>query len=316
MSRQLAMKEAELSQAGKEPEVPDFKEIMDMDFALSLYHKDVAELRKSKPQDLAAKLSRDKLNNLFPDIPPDILSELLQAHEENFLATVEVLLMSTGKTDVLDDKDGVSKFVMKKEFERQQEKLALEEKKTLSEVEWPLLPKGEKVEMSHVKQFRDEADAHLQTRNVHYQKAQEYIRRGMTQVATYYCEVAAYHKRKYEQANSLAAASLIQVHAANSSDNATIDLHYLRVAEARETLDLFLDSHIQKLREAQDSNIRVQHHTLFLITGRGLHSNGRPRVKPAVKRRLRERGLLFCERNPGLLQARVSADDRLSYQIA
>lgn len=84
------MKEAELSRAGKEPEVPDFKEIMDMDFALSLYHKDVAELRKSKPQDLAAKLSRDKLNNLFPDIPPDILSELLQAHEENFLATVEV----------------------------------------------------------------------------------------------------------------------------------------------------------------------------------------------------------------------------------
>lgn len=44
-----------------------------------------------------------------------------------------------------------------------------------------------------------------------YQKAQEYIRRGMTQVANYYSEIANFHKQKYEYANSLAAASLMQV---------------------------------------------------------------------------------------------------------
>ena len=77
--------------AGKEPAVPDFREIMDMDYALSLYYKDVAEMRNnSRPQDLAAMLSRDKLKNLFPEIPADTLSELLHAHEENFQATVEV----------------------------------------------------------------------------------------------------------------------------------------------------------------------------------------------------------------------------------
>lgn len=84
------MKETELLMAGQEPAVPDFKEIMDMDLALSLYHKDVAEWRNNEPMDLAAKLTREKLYNLFPDVSPDILSELLMAHDNNFQATVEV----------------------------------------------------------------------------------------------------------------------------------------------------------------------------------------------------------------------------------
>ncbi|XP_069357904.1 NEDD4-binding protein 2-like isoform X2 [Maniola hyperantus] len=313
-ARQLAIKEAELLRSGKEPDVPDFKEIMDMDFALSLYHKDVEEWRNSMPVDLAAKLTRDKLYNLFPEVSKDILSELLMAHDNNFQETVEGLLISTGKSEILETKNGVSKFVMEKEMERQ-EKLLEEEKMTLSEVEWPLLPKIEQVDMSVVQQYRDEAEKHLQSRNMNYQKAEEYIRRGITQVATYYNGIAAYHKEKYELANSMAAATLMQVHAANSSDNATIDLHYLRVGEAKESVDLFIDTHIQKLRELQDRN-SVKFHTLFFITGRGLHSNGRPRIKPAVKKRLAERGLSFSERNPGLLTAKVCADDKLSYQVA
>lgn len=88
--RQLVIKEAEMNQAGKEPEVPEFKEIMDMDFALSLYQKDVAEWRNCLPDDMAAKLTRDKLYNLFPDVSKDVLSELLMAHDNNFQQTVEV----------------------------------------------------------------------------------------------------------------------------------------------------------------------------------------------------------------------------------
>ncbi|KAJ2951018.1 hypothetical protein O0L34_g5392 [Tuta absoluta] len=311
-ARQLEIKEAELAQQGREPEVPDFKEIMDMDFAISLYQKDVAEWRSKEPMDIAAKLSRDKLYNLFPDTSPDILSELLMAHDNNFQATVEVLLMSTGRADILEEKNGLNKFVMEKEMERQ-ERLLEEEKKALSEVEWPLLPKGETVDLAVVENYRQQADKHLSRRNLNYQKAQDYIRRGMTQVANYYSDIASFHKQKYEQANSLAAASLIQVHASKSVDNATIDLHYLRVGEAKESLDLFLDTHIQKLRESNNKGVRSL--TLFFITGRGLHSNGRPRVKPAVKKRLRERGLACSERNPGLLTAKVTADDKLSYQV-
>lgn len=92
--RALALKEAELAVVGKVPEVLDFKEIMDMDLALSLYQRDVAEWRNKEPNDLAAKLTREKLYNLFPDVPKDILAELLMAHDNNFQSTVEVILYS------------------------------------------------------------------------------------------------------------------------------------------------------------------------------------------------------------------------------
>ncbi|XP_039754845.1 uncharacterized protein LOC120629849 isoform X2 [Pararge aegeria] len=272
---QLAKKQAEMTKAGKEPEVPDFKELMDLDLALSIYRKDIDEWRNNLPDDLAARLTREKLYNLFQDVPHDILTELLMAHDNNFQETVE----------------------------------------TISEVEWPLLPKSEKVDMLVVDHYRDEAEKHLRSRNHYYQKAQEYIRRGMTPAATYVSGVAEYHKRMYELSNSKAAATLIQFHASRSPDNSSIDLHYLRVGEAKESLDLFIDTHIQKLREMLDKN-GVQFHTLFFITGRGLHSNGKPKIKPAVMKRLLERGLAFTEKNPGLLTARVSAIDKLSDEIA
>ncbi|CAH2047016.1 unnamed protein product, partial [Iphiclides podalirius] len=314
LARQLAIKESELAHAGKEPEVPDFKEIMDIEFALSLYQKDVAEWRNKEPNDLAAKLTREKLFNAFPDIPPNVLSELLMAHNNNFVETVEGLLVSTGKTEVLEKKNGVNKFIMMKEME-QKMKMVQEEKQALSEVEWPLLPPVENVEMSVVNKYRKEAEKHLAKRNIVYQKAREYMSRGMTDVASYYSEVAALHKRHFEYANSLAAASLIQVHATKSPDNSIVDLHYMRVNEARESVDLFLDAHIQKLQERQRKG-ETKNRTLFIITGRGLHSNGQPKLKPAVKRRLAERGIAFRERNPGLLAIKVHAGHQLSYQVA
>lgn len=84
------MKEAELAESGKEPEVLSFKEIMDMELALSLYQRDVAKWRNKEPNDLAAKLTREKLYNLFPDVQKDVLAELLMAHDNNFQQTVEV----------------------------------------------------------------------------------------------------------------------------------------------------------------------------------------------------------------------------------
>lgn len=51
-------------------------------------------------------------------------------------------------------------------------------------------------------------------------------------------------------------------------------------------MDLFIDTHIQKLRESNKRSI-----VLYFITGRGLHSPGEPKVKPACIKRLLERGL-------------------------
>ncbi|KAJ8716572.1 hypothetical protein PYW07_003199 [Mythimna separata] len=311
-ARQLSSKEEEMLLAGKEPEVPDFKEIMDMDMALAIYQKDVAEWRNNMPTDMAAKMTRDKLYNLFPDVEKETLTELLMAHDNNFNSTVEVLLMSTGRNDVLEQENGINKFVLSEEM-KIKDKIMEEKKKELCETEWPLLSKGgQKVDMATVDAYREEADNHLARRNLNHQKAQDCVRRGMTQVATYYSELANFHKRKYEYANSLAVASLMQFHAKNNPDCTTIDLHYLRVKEAKESLDIFIDTHISKLR---DSGVR-RNQMLFFITGRGSHSQGRARIKPATIERLKQRGLGYSLKNPGLLAAKVNVDTKLTYQVS
>ncbi|XP_047990650.1 uncharacterized protein LOC125229758 [Leguminivora glycinivorella] len=311
-ARQLALKEEQLAKAGEEPAVPDLKDIMDMELALSIYKKEItAEWRNNVPNDLAAVMTREKLYNLFPDVNPEVLSELLMAHDNNFQATVEVLLSSTGNAKILEEENGVTKFITTKELERH-EKLIEEQKKALSEVEWPLLPKEDKVDMNTVQEYRAKANEHLEQRNLSRLRAESYLARNMPHIATYYSQVAVLHKKKFDHANSLAAASLMQVHAARNTDKSTIDLHFMRVLEARETLDLFLDSHIRRLRECVRG---PRCHTLFFITGRGLHSPGGPVIKPATKRRLRERGIAYTERNPGLLTSRVCAEDKLTHEF-
>ncbi|XP_047509129.1 uncharacterized protein LOC125052368 isoform X1 [Pieris napi] len=312
-ARLLVAKEEEMLLNGKEPEVPDFKEIMDLDFALSLYQKDIAEWRNREPPDLAAKMTREKLYNLFPDVAPDILSELLMAHDNNFQNTVEALLMSTGRSNILEMKNGVNKFVMEKEMDRKK-RLVEEQRKALSEVEWPLLPMEPNLTMADVERFREEANGHLAVREKNYRKAQEYIQRGMLPVASYYSELGAMHTALHEQANSKAANSLVYVNAQRCKNNATIDLHHCRVGEARQSLDLFLDVHIRKLKEINGRN-GVTSHTLFFLTGRGKHSPAGPKVKPAVMQRLKQRGLAFYELNLGLLAAKVTANHPLTDEI-
>jgi DNA-nicking Smr family endonuclease len=90
-----------------------------------------------------------------------------------------------------------------------------------------------------------------------------------------------------DDANTRAAASLLSAHTLTQDNSTTLDMHYLHVAEALEALDLFLDHHIAKLAERQATKQR-----LVLITGRGLRSlGGKSRIRPAVERRLRERGM-------------------------
>ncbi|CAB3227016.1 unnamed protein product [Arctia plantaginis] len=308
-ARQLQLKEKELMLEGKEPDVPDFKEIMDLEFALNLHMRDISEWRNNIPTDLAAKMTHEKLFNLFPEVKNDTLLEMLVAHGNNFKATVEVLLISLGREEILESENGLNKFVMEKELQRH-EKLLEEHKKALSETEWPLLVKGDKIDISTVQHYRDDAEKHLTRRNMQMKKAEDYIQRGMTQVANYCSEIANFHKNQYELSSSKAVASLIQYHAENNPNNETVDLHFFRVKEAMEAMDLFIDRHIQRLR---DLNLRSV--TLFFITGRGLHSPGRPKVKPACIKRLRERGLHHSECNPGLLRSRVSYNSKLTYQI-
>ncbi|CAG4930356.1 unnamed protein product [Colias eurytheme] len=312
-ARELADKEEEMLLAGKESQLPYFSEIMDLDYALSLYQNEVEEWLNSEPRTLADKLSRDKLFDLFPDLPTDFLLNALVSNHNRFNVTVAEVLLSIGKGDILNETNGIEKFLRDKALE---DKKRIEEQRTaLSAEEWPLLPRDGLITMEEVQQYRDEAAHQLKLRQKSYQKAQDYMQKGLFPAASFFSRAGAYHTKMYEQANSKAAVALAAVNAQHCKSNATLDLHSFHVRESMESLDLFLDIHIQKLRQIKGKN-GVRSYTLYFITGRGLHSPSGPRVKPACRKRLKERGLSYYELNPGLLAARVTPHNLLSDEIA
>lgn len=88
--RELAAKEQRMIEEGKESEVPSLKEIIEMETTSLAKTRSVSEWRDNEPQDFAAKLSRQKLYNLFPTMKQDTLSQILMAHHYCFKKTIEV----------------------------------------------------------------------------------------------------------------------------------------------------------------------------------------------------------------------------------
>lgn len=74
-----------------------------------------------------------------------------------------------------------------------------------------------------------------------------------------------------------------------NKESNTLDLHFLRVREAIQVLDLFIDAHVNNLMEMNLNNRLV-----YLITGRGLHSpDGKSKIRPATMARLKRRNIWY-----------------------
>lgn len=132
---------------------------------------------------------------------------------------------------------------------------------------------------------RNKAMHHHQFRMECYQKAREASQKRNSEVAYYYLQIAKLHNHKVDYYNQLAANSIVHDLTHNKSE--LLDLHYLLVHEAMSCLEVFLDSHINRLRRHKQPYKYV-----FLITGRGLHSaGGIPTIKMNVKNYLTKRGL-------------------------
>ena len=135
--------------------------------------------------------------------------------------------------------------------------------------------------------MRNLAAHHSQLKTECYQKAKEAIQSGNGSVAIYYSEIANLHKKKIDVYNQRAASSIMDVHKYTQQNQDRLDLHYLHQHEAVGCLDIFIDRHISELRIGTRT-----YKSVFIITGRGLHSVGGVSViKNKVKFRLKERNL-------------------------
>ncbi|XP_018578614.1 NEDD4-binding protein 2-like isoform X2 [Anoplophora glabripennis] len=270
---------------------PNFKEIIDEQVAQNVYQREVDKWKELNPDNLAARLTRQKLCNVFPTIDKDTLIEILYAHENKYQDTVETLLASTGTENIRGNIDMIKEPPLRDEIIQEMKEA---QKSSASETY------DEEHEPTY---YREEANRYLKKRAELYQKAQQYHQRGMTEVAQFYSGLASKQTLYYDRANNMAATAFLDEHSKRLQDFNTIDLHFLYVKEAIPALDVFLDRNINLLKL---SNNRHSDY-LQIITGRGKRSeNGISKIRPAVISRLKRRNIKFVQLNPGLLKVKIT----------
>ncbi|KAJ8667366.1 hypothetical protein QAD02_009028 [Eretmocerus hayati] len=292
----------------REPEVPNLREIMDMELALANACNDFKhKYRKETPKDLTFRVTKKSLHELFPDCSADTLFEIYESHERNFEETIRVIKDNCGGSpitmaDVLKKRKNLIDELQKESSYQTSKHNQLRSDAGFNEAcggdmyeqfnQEPEL--NEEQAMRAARDSRMEARRQLELRNQNYLKANEARRRKALDVAEYYSEMAKLHMRNMETANHAAASALIT---AQTHTNNKIDLHYFLVSEALHALDMFLDRQIGSLPKNGKKHV-------YIITGRGSRSsNGRSKIKPAVAQKLNQRNIRFCEENPGMLKA-------------
>ncbi|KAK4882405.1 hypothetical protein RN001_005724 [Aquatica leii] len=266
------------------------QEIMKEQAADKLNRKIVDEWKQLTPDTLAAKLTIQKLVNSFPSVEKTLLMEILHAHNNSYVQTVEVLLASTDANKV-HDPDGdireppITDAVINDMRKARDEKVNDESAPNISKT---------------ANEYRDEANSYHKKHNEYMLKAQRAFQSRQYPVAQFYSDLAKSYTQLYEQTNSLAATAFLQEHSTRLQNFHTLDLHYLYVKEAIPALDIFLDTNINLISDSHKKS-----ENLFIITGRGKRSFGKSRLKPVVIARLKKRGLQWVHLNPGLLKVKI-----------
>lgn len=276
-----------------QPEQPTtLKEIMEMEYAFAAYKNTVMDDWKNyTPQDLASRLSRQKLYDIFPNLEKELLDQVLAAHDNKFVETVDILKDSLKGS--FDDKMIAEEMGLFEQAREETEKTEQFQTVRLTNEERYLEAKKlgpEEAKKTALKDFQDCRNLalhHSQLKKECYSKANYAMQKGENAQANYYSQIAHLHTKKIDMFNHKAANSMVEVHNLTQNNPDMVDLHYLRVHEAINCLDIFLDRHITQIKTSPRNTKDV-----MIITGRGLHSaNGIPTIKINVKVRLKDRGL-------------------------
>uniref|UniRef100_A0A1I8JUQ3 Smr domain-containing protein n=1 Tax=Anopheles funestus TaxID=62324 RepID=A0A1I8JUQ3_ANOFN len=290
--------------------VPNLKDIIEMEEALAAYQKET-NATWQKPPDLAQQMSQQKLKEMFPHVNGDDLVQILAAHHNRFDETVQVLNASIPDT--------VRQQMLEKE-EHLKQRAENEKQKLLDLFSSPTFAtpsptgssslSGEEAINFHLikaEECRNLAQHHLDLKNECHEKTRQAIQRNVPGLADYYSQIARLHRTKIDMYNSRASNCIMEVHKLKLNNDAVLDLHYLHSQEALRCLELFLAEHASNLLNSQQ-----RFKTLYIITGRGLHSaDGKPIIKQRVKAMLRVKNIRYTELNPGFLKIKLYNRDDL-----
>lgn len=252
---------------------------------------------------LATRMKRSRLYEMFPMVDRKALEEVFQAHNYSFPDTAKAVQITfeperKAQTTYTDDylrkmeEDVLSKAIQQSLLDMEQVRIPpIEDEETLYRT----------IENPTYDDLRAEAQIHYRLHHECLQKAQEANKRQYTAVAAHYSRLGLLHYEKVKEAHRLAKQKTLEMKNVNN-DPLKLDLHMLHVKEAVDALDEFLTEKHSELVKGPKRKVEV-----YVITGRGIHSpGGVGKIKQAVKKFLLSNKYKFTEINPGLIQVTVS----------
>ena len=254
------------------------------------YQKELNIWKIEESDDIALKISKDKLIEMFPGINKEMLMEVFAGAKHNFNETVELIQDSLNCT--AQERKEIAQ-VQKKVFNTPWQTVQQSSSITTSGRDDENCDETQegytKDDLETVENLRQEINDHIEEQQVCYQKSRDAIQKKNYELATYLSNIANFHKLKAEEAKHAVASMMAGIHENTHKSDTTLDLHFFNLVEAATLLDTFLDKNISRLRA-----IRKPYEEIHIITGRGAHSaNGIATIKNKTKRRLQERHLTY-----------------------
>lgn len=227
--------------------------------------------------DIALRMSKEKLIQLFPSINKDDLLAIFSGTNNNFKETVDIiedsLVCNSDERKAIEDR-------MKNIFNSPWPEL--EPKSSTSCPSTPIKEFKERdleKDKKRVEELRQEIADSIDEQKVLQQKVADSIRRKQFNVAGHYQNMAALKRLNREEADHEVANLMVAIHASTQKSDTTIDLHYLKLAEANQVLQNFFDRNINRLRATGKP-----YEDLYVITGQGKNSmNGISAIKNSAK---------------------------------
>lgn len=288
-AKELNFNELNIEKDDTKPEM-NLKDIAVMEIELSKYESVNPNEDVLFSSDILTKLKIEKLKEIFPNVDDAIIISILTENNNEFEETIRVLRERAENIDIEEAEilnDRGRSLIRKINAQKQLNAQGVKKKMKKSTIPISIKSSDEAINQA-LKNFEDYRSAsmhHSQLRSECYAKAKFTAERNRKDIAFYYTQIASLHNTKIDAYNHQAANSIVEAHNLRHNNPDLLDLHYLHTTEALQSLDIFLDQHIDKLRANTSKYV-------FVITGRGLHSaNGIPIIKVNVKNRLKERGL-------------------------
>ncbi|XP_065340759.1 NEDD4-binding protein 2-like isoform X1 [Cloeon dipterum] len=268
-------------------ENPNMDDILEMEKALLA----VKNLQiKDGKNDLATKLSREKLRNEFPNVDPVAIDSIFESNNRDYGEAARIIqeqyMTDTGAINVYTP-EALKKReeeLMQQALQESIKMLQAEERKKPLFVE--VIPVNDKIKTkmekanfeTEIAKYRDEANEERNKKIKYIGSMQAALQRKHFGVASYYKLMVDACDANCNMLNQKVSALILQ-----NSSLECLDLHYLHVREAINAVELFLDHHVY-LRE---TNSKLWNDKVKIVTGRGRRSHGGiPKLWPAIKKYL------------------------------